>query len=156
MSAESFSSKARAATAAPAAASPQARSINLLCAPCRGREARVWVGPPGGVKVWGSAVERRAPPRSSGGGGGRVSTPRSVRSPESPGKRPRNWEPGAARPRASWGYGSSSGDRGGDLGTTRVAWLRSAGRRHEKGGTNPPDPAWAVTPPRCSTAPAQR
>lgn len=48
MSAASVSSQARAATAAPAAASPQARSINLLCAPCGGREARVWVGPPGG------------------------------------------------------------------------------------------------------------
>lgn len=45
MSAESVSSQARAATEVPAASSPQARSINLLYAPRRGREARVWVGP---------------------------------------------------------------------------------------------------------------
>lgn len=76
-----------------------------------------------------------------------MSTPRSVRIPESPGMRPRNWEPGAARPRASWGCGSSSEDGGSDLGT-RVAWLRSADRRHEKGWTSPPDPPWALTPPR--------
>lgn len=60
-----------------------------------------------------------------------MSTPRSVRSPESPGKRPRNWEPGAARPRASWGYGSSSGDRGGDrnqLGEVSLSWAAASVR----------------------------
>lgn len=75
-----------------------------------------------------------------------MSTPRSVRSPESPGKRPRNWEHGAARPRASCGCSFSSEDWGGDLGTTRVACLRSACPRHEKGGMSPADPPWTQTP----------
>lgn len=72
--------------------------------------------------------------------------PRSVKSPESPGKRPQNWEPGVARPRASCGSSSSSEDWGGDLGTTRVAWLRSADPRREKGGMSSPGPPWALIP----------
>lgn len=72
--------------------------------------------------------------------------PRSVKSPGSPGKRPQNWEPGVTRPRASCGSSSSSEDWGGDLGTTRVAWLRSADQRHEKGGMSSPDPPWALMP----------
>lgn len=43
-----------------------------------------------------------------------MSVPRSVRDPELPGKRPPNWAPGAACPRASCGCGSSSKNWGGD------------------------------------------
>lgn len=51
-----------------------------------------------------------------------------------------------ARPRASCGSSSSSEEWGGDLRTTRVAWLRSADPRHEKGGTSPPDLPWTLMP----------
>lgn len=103
MSAESVSSQARAATEVPAASSPQARSINLLYAPRRGREARVWVGPWGARS--GVLQSSRGHPEKLEGesGGGRVSAPRSVRDPEPLGKRPPNWAPGAVYPRASCG-----------------------------------------------------
>lgn len=75
-----------------------------------------------------------------------MSAPRSVRDPEPPGKRPPNWAPGVACPRASCGCGSSSKNWGGDLGTTRVAGLGTDGQGHEKGEPGAPDPPWARTP----------
>lgn len=75
-----------------------------------------------------------------------MSAPQSVRDPEPPGKRPPNWAPGAACPRASCGCGSSSKNWGGDLGTTRVAWLGTDSQGHEKGGPGAPNPPWARTP----------